>query len=129
MIASASLGALGTTLFAGQLARFPDASPLPAPVTRVIEYPGEAPADTMEAPTWALSRPRCQVVVHAATYEAADARATAIARTFAGMRRDTWLNGARYLRVDPIQLPFDLGPDAQGNARVAFNVAVMRAEP
>lgn len=126
MLAAAGLGSPGVTCFAGLAAHLPP-GPWPAPITRVVEYAAEPPDATQDDPGWALGRPRCQITVHAATYALADAQAQAQAWALAAVR-DAVVGGVRFLAVRPIQTPFDLGPDGAGGTRVAFNVAVLRAD-
>jgi hypothetical protein len=75
----------------------------------------------------AIDRPRVQVTVHARTYAAADAQAQACHRALARIVNQTAADGTRYLRVVPIQSPFELGLDTAGRAVVAFNVECWKA--
>jgi hypothetical protein len=67
-----------------------------------------------------LVRPSMQLLARAATYVAAMTLARAAYTAL--LLRDTTLSGTRYLLIEPLQEPFDLGLDANGRAQVAFNI-------
>jgi hypothetical protein len=126
MLASAGLGTPGTTLLAGLSSNAPEP---PAAFLRIVEYGGRPPMDTHDADTWALAYQHCQVMAHAVSYAAADTLARTACETLARIR--DWKNmtgDLRVLNVQPLQTPFDLGPDGAGRVRSAFNVEVTRSD-
>jgi hypothetical protein len=126
VLQSAGLGTPGVDLLGGLLATVPPTGA--GPFTHVVAYGGELPDETHDDGGTAIDRPRVQVVVHAATTAAAEARAQQCQRALSQVT-NRLIDGTRYLRVVPIQPPFDLGPDATGRARWAFNVAVAVEAP
>ena len=118
-LAAAGLGTAGTTLFGSLSVAIPNGA---GPVTHLIEYGGATPDETQTDDGTAIDRPRVQVTVHATSYSAADTQAQACHRALARVVNRTAADGMRYLRVAPIQAPFELGLDANGRAVVAFNL-------
>lgn len=113
------LGTAGTTLFGATSAAVPAGA---GPFTHLIEYGGAVPVESHDDHGTSIDRPRVQVTVHAASALGADLQAQACHRALSQIVNVTTLDGVRYLRVVPVQAPFDMGLDTSGRARVAFNV-------
>jgi minor capsid protein len=116
---AAGLGVQGTTIFGSLNAIIPAGA---GPFVHLVEYGGAPPGETHDDPGTAIDRPRVQVSVHAASYAVADAHAQACHRELSRIV-NALINSTFYVRVVPLQQPFDLGPDASNRATVAFNVA------
>lgn len=115
LIATASLGTAGTSLFRGQVALLPTGD---GPITRVTPYQGLRPMKVHnDGGAVSYERPRAQVVVHAKSYDVAMARARAI-RTALNLANTT-VNGTRYLCLRSLHEPFELEPDDSGRCRIA----------
>lgn len=118
------IGTPGTSLFAGSQAVLPAGD---GPFTRIIEYGGQPAIRAMRG-TVVAEQPRAQVCAHARTYAAARAKAEAAYKAclHANDAGPVALSGTIYLGLTPLQPPFDLGPDENGRAQVAWNLEALK---
>lgn len=121
---SQGLGVRGQTLFTGSLAVLPDGD---GPFVRLTEY-GGLPAVRAGGGTVVFEQPRVQITVTGKDDLAARQRAYAAHRVclHATDFHPLMLAGCPYLRLEPQQPPFDLGPDTTNRARLVFNLAVWK---
>jgi hypothetical protein len=72
-----------------------------------------------------IERPSVQITVRATDYKDAERWAMAAYVLLRGIRNQV-INGTFYQEIRAMQVPYDLGADAQGRARCAFNLRITR---
>lgn len=112
-------GTYGTDLFRGGLPADPTAA------VAVIPTVGLADDYIQESSDPAYQNPRFQVLVRAATYDAAEVKAEAVYAALARVTNTT-LSGTRYLSLRPLQQPFLLRRDENRNVEFTFNCQAVR---
>lgn len=113
-LASRGLGVRGSTIFRGYL------PPQPAECLGIFAIGGAA-ADL----TGNIDNPSIQVLVRAATYDAAESKAYDVFNTLHALT-ETVINGTRYLLIEALQDPISLGQDEGGNYLFSLNFRIMR---
>jgi hypothetical protein len=122
-LAMAGVGVLTTTLFAGSGTPAPDRGD--GPFTFVVMTPGERPVITHNDGGIAISKPRAQIVVRARDSLVAEARAW---MAYEALDLTNVIIGTtRYLKIRPLQEPFDMGREENDLYRWGFNVSLDRA--
>lgn len=126
IFSGAGVGIPGVNMFATTAKTLPKGN---GPFLSVIPTGGSGPDNTHNYTTVpAYQIPGAQIVVRSNSYPAAEAMARrAYNACFA--TANEWIGsgvlsatGTWYRKIRPTQEPFDLGLDAEGRARVAFNV-------
>jgi hypothetical protein len=121
-LTAAGVGTLATSLFTGSGTPAPDGD---GPYTFVIATPGERPVVTHTKGKTDYTRPRAQIVTKARNSVVALNKCT-----------DAWaaldltnvtIGTTRYLKIRPLQEPFDMGRDENDLYRYGFNVSMERA--
>ncbi len=116
-----AVGVLGATLFLSSRAVIPSGD---GPFISLNETGGMAPTRVQNKASANTQRPTVQVLVRAATYPVARAKALAAYQSLDGIFNAT-LSGTFYHKVTARQEPTDMGFDATGNrVQVVFNVEV-----
>jgi len=92
----------------------------------LIEYEGRPPGRLLGQTGYSSEEGRLHVIVRAPTYQSAMATARAVLHAFSLINGETLTSGVRYLGVEALQSPFDVGPDPSNRALVACNYAVHR---
>jgi hypothetical protein len=120
VLVGGGLGTLGTDLFLSSRAVVPA---LPSGSTvHIIETGGTAPHNTHNSTASpAYLQPGAQITVRANDYRVAITKARAVYESLYGIRNE-FIGSGWYLWVKPLQEPFDLGVEDNGQSRVAFNV-------
>lgn len=116
-LAAACSLTVGTTLFKGQLPATPDTC------MAVYEYPGASPDFVFGRAAISVESPRVQVAVRGAKDDYSTPRATAETayRAIAAAAPQS-ISSTRYLRMVPLQSPFQRERDEHGRVVIAFNV-------
>lgn len=118
---SAGYGTLGTSLFLSFLPDSPDSA------TVVYESPASSPPVEILGPNLPpIERPRIQVVVRNADYQAGRSTADAIWKSLAAVMDQT-LSGVYYHRIEPMGSPFPLKRDDIQREYLAMNLQVWKA--
>lgn len=120
-LATAGVGAVGSTLFYNQMPS--------APHNCVVlhEYSGNAPEFALPSTGGvATEHPRVQITSRATTEAIARSKAQTAYETLAKVANQT-LTTTRYLRVEPLQAPFFLRKDENERWLFVFNVEVEKA--
>lgn len=112
----AATSATTQTVFSSNAAALPAG---PGPFLTLVETGGMAPDGTHNGGPLVYRQPAFQVTARGA-YPAARALADE-AYVALTVTEQVW-SGLRFLRVRPLQEPFELAPDDNGRARVVFNV-------
>ncbi len=122
-LAAQGEGTVGTDLFLGSMPETPDTA------VALIEVGGEAPIDTFgtAAGTINVEKPQIQVLCRATQddYSAARVKAESVYKNLHGLAGST-LNGTKYLSIDAVQAPFNLGRDANGRWISGFNIILWK---
>lgn len=118
---NAGVGTLGTNIFLGLKSALPLGD---GPYLTIVPTGGSGPDPTHNDGTIAYVRPAAQFLATAKTYEDAEAMiyaafsaVTVIENQFIPPSGTTW-----YVKINPLQNPFDMPPDELARARIAFNV-------
>jgi uncharacterized protein YkwD len=96
-------------------------SSIDAEFVRIQETGGVAPVKIHNQARPKYERPSAQLEFTAKTYARARSMARA-AYNAIGEKSNVTIGGTFYKSISAVQAPFDLGPDAAGRARCAFNV-------
>lgn len=124
---AAGVGVFGTSIFASTKAHLPSGA---VSFLKVTTTGGPSPLWKHNTRKPAAVRPTAQVIAVAPTFVAADTLARAAWDVIANVPRNYVVSGGVFYReINPLQEPFDLGPDASGRAQVAFNVLAVKALP
>lgn len=127
ILSGAGVGIPGVNMFASSQKTLPKGA---GPYLSVITTGGSGPENTHNYTTVpAYQIPGAQIVVRADnSYPAAEAMARRAYNALFAISNE-WIGsgvlsstGTWYRKIRPTQEPFDLGLDAEGRARVAFNV-------
>jgi len=119
-LAADGVGVLASTIFLSSAAVIPAGD---GPFISLNETGGTAPTRTQTAVRATLN-PSVQVLVRAATYQAARAKAWDAYQSLDGVFNAD-LNGMRYLRIAAKQEPTDMMLDATGErVQVVFNLEI-----
>ena len=115
---------LGTTVFIGR--RTPDS---PGACVGLVEYSGRKPEYSHSSEGLMWERPRVQVFVRdanqAGAYQNVIAYAYTLYNKLATVANQA-LSGTLYLRIEPQQSPFEMGPDAKDRPVYGFNIECWR---
>lgn len=112
------VGVINTSIFTGGFASVPSG---PGPFISIIETGGFGPTRIQNIPGAATQRPSAQVVVRAADYPTARAKAKLAYLALDGVF-NTSVGGTVYQSIVAKQEPYDLGLDDLKRPRVAFNI-------
>jgi len=120
-----SIGTIGTNIFK---AFVPDS---PHTCITVYSYPGSAPSNVFGSSNAAWEQPRFQIVCRSSEYSTADKKARDVWNllnnvTNITLKPSTAATGCLYLRIEPLQSPFDLGDDDNGRSRIVCNYEAMK---
>lgn len=110
-------GMTASTIFVSSKAK----PPATGDYVLLTETGGIGPYRTHNDVSPSFVRPNMQVIAGSETAAAARALIKAAYDALMGVRNMT-LSGTRYLLIDALQEPFDLGPDANTRIRFAFNI-------
>jgi len=115
---SKSVGVQAQSIFIGLKVTLPSGD---GPYLSILDTGGSAPQFTHNGVRPGIRNPTFQVVCRAKTYLAAMTMARNAYNALSEVR-NTLLSGVYFLRIVPIQEPFDLGADETGRPKVAFNI-------
>lgn len=119
ILVEAGLGEVGVDLFKTKM------PPEPHEAVAVYEYPGLDPAYVFGGALPSEERPRIQVQVRDANYDAAARRIERCARAL-GAVRDRAINGTHYHRLSPLATVAVLDDGEQDRPRLARNFEAAR---
>jgi hypothetical protein len=97
----------------------------PGPYAVVILTGGTGPLYVQNNASPNLHRPGAQIKVHSSNFKTAYDKAIQLYNRFTAVRNQD-INGVRYVRIVPLQEPFDGGLDNKGRAQVIFNVLITK---
>lgn len=123
LVEETGLGAYGSNLFKGALAKLPDAIPTgKKALITVVRTGGRGDAGThnLSRTTVAYERPSAQIT--ARSEKPSDAEEVAVALSLAFGFVDRFVNGTWWISCRPQQEPFELPLDDKGRVRYAFNI-------
>lgn len=122
-LAAQGEGTVGTNIFLGSMPDSPD------DLVALIEVGGDPPVDTFGAVAGNINveKPQIQVQCRAAQddYSSARVKAESVYKNLHGLAGAT-LNGTKYLSIDAVESPFNIGRDQNGRWLSGFNIILWK---